>query len=122
MLHELNQAVLEYDGDSKEVLVAAIKVIEEFDTHVDGLGDNLIEKAKDSCIKILHWLFLASNGKINSIPTVACSVREVRRHFNIIQNSLGIEKVVNKTTGHQNILSTSIQKPLEIIAASSSSK
>ncbi len=36
MLHALNQAELEYDGDSKEVLVAAIKVIEEFDTHVDG--------------------------------------------------------------------------------------
>ena len=74
MLHELNQAVLKYDGDSKEVLVAAIKVIEEFDTHVDGLGDNLIVKAKDSCFEILHWLFLASKGKINSIPTAACSV------------------------------------------------
>ena len=74
MLHELNQAIFEYDGDSKEVLVAAIKVIEEFDTHVDGSGDNLIEKAKDSCIEILHWLFLASKGKINSIPTVSCSV------------------------------------------------
>lgn len=121
MLHALNQAELEYDGDSKEVLVAAIKVIEEFDTHVDGWGDNLIDKAKDSYIKILHWQFLASKGKINSIPTVACSVWEVRKYFNIIQNSLGIEKVVNKTAGYQDILSKSIQKPFEIIAVSSSS-
>ena len=59
--------------------------------------------------------------KINSIPTVACSVREVRRHFNIIQSSLGIEKNVMKTAGHSDILSKNIQKPLEIIAASSSS-
>ena len=103
MLHELNIAVLEYDGDSKEVLVAAIKVIEEFDAHIDEIRDNQIEKAKDSCIEILHWLFLASKGKINSILTVACSVREVRRHFNIIQSSIGIEKNVLRTVGHSDI-------------------
>ena len=121
MLHELNVAVLESDGDSKEVFVAAIKVIKEFDVHVDKIRDNQIEKAKDSCIKLLHWLFLASKGMKNSIPTVACSVRGVKRHFNIIQSSLGIKKNVLKTAGHSDILSKSIQKPLEIIAASSSS-
>jgi len=121
MLHKLNQAVLDYDGDSKEVLVAAIKVIEEFDTHIDELGDYKIERAKDYCIEILHWLFLASKGKINSIPTIACSVREVRKHFNIVHSSMGIEKNTNKMVGQTDNLSKSIQKPLEIIAASSSS-
>ena len=63
MLYELNNAVLEYDGDSKEVLVAAIKVIKEFDKHVEELRDNQIEKAKDSCIEILHWLFFSIKRK-----------------------------------------------------------
>ena len=124
MLNKLNQAVMDYDGDSRAVFIAAIKVIQEFDDHLEDSESHLSEKAKDSCIDILHWLFLAAKGKINSIPTVACSVREVRKHFNQMQSLIGLNRITNEvvsTRNNSDILTESIQKPLEIIAASSSS-
>lgn len=126
MLHDLNQAILDYNGDSKEVLFVAIQVIQEFDKHMKDEGLDQSETARDSCVEISHWLHLATKGKINSIPTVACSVREVKKHFNHIQSVLGNEKNVEKSTNEvpsfdSNTFAKSIQKPLEIIAASSSS-
>ena len=127
MLHDLNQAILDYDGDSKEVLFAAIQVIQEFDKHMKDERLDQSETARDSCVEILHWLYLASKGKINSIPTIACSVREVRKHFNHIQSVLGNDKIrLEKSTNEvpsfdSDTFAKSIQKPLEIIAASSSS-
>ena len=126
MLHDLNQAILDYDGDSKEVLLVAIQVIQEFDKHMKDEGLDQSETARDSCVEILHWLYLAMKGKMNSIPTVACSVREVRKHFLHVQRVLGHEKIVEKSPNEapsfdSDTFAKSIQKPLEIIAASSSS-
>ena len=124
MLNELNESILLHDGDSIQAIIAAIKVMKEFDEYTDEIeGEQTIEKAREPYIDILHWLFLASKGKIDSILTIACSQKEVRKHFDILQKSVGFEcnNKVPASTNSNNILPTSLQKPLEIIAASSSS-
>ena len=89
----------------------------------EGLDQS--ETARDLCVDILHWLYLTTKGKMNSIPTVACSVQEVRKHFNHIPSVLGkdyVEKSTNEIPSFDNdTFAKRIQKPLEIIAASSSS-
>ena len=121
MLFDLNQAISEHEGDSYEILLAAIKVIKEFDTHIESSEDlDTTETATSSCEDILHWLFLATRGKINSIPTVACSVRDVRKHFINVERMVGFGKTQDQAPKQVDI-SSSIQKPLDIIAASSSS-
>ena len=69
LLNEISNSISEYDGDSKKVLARAIQVIKDFDNQVEELEDNSIEQAKNTCMDLLHWLFLATKGKINSIPT-----------------------------------------------------
>ena len=122
LLNKISNAIAEYDGDSKQVLTRTIQVIKDFDNQVDELEDENIKKVDITCTDLLHWLFLATKGKINSIPTIACSVKEVRKHFSEMQKLYKIEghmNVPNKQPIQDIILN--MQKPLEIIAASSSS-
>jgi len=81
MIYEINESILEHDGDSKQVFIKAIKAVQEFDNRTEEFEDKIIEKAEDTCVDLLNWLFLASKGKINSTQTIACSVKEVRTHF-----------------------------------------
>ena len=77
MLFKMNETILDYDGESDQALLLAINIFKEFDTELELAEDKTIKKAKDSCQHILHWLFLATRGKINSTPTIGCSVKEV---------------------------------------------
>ena len=120
MLYNLNQAMLEHDGESQQILLQAIKTIKEFDEEVELAVDEIIEQARSSCEHLLHWLYLASKGKINSTPTIGCSVLEVRQLFKNMEMAAGISKQSLATSPTSNT-SSDIQKPLEIIAASSSS-
>ena len=120
MLNELNKTILETDGNSVEALMTAISVIKEFDNHVDEQDDTSIENAKDTCIDILHWLYLALRGRIDSTPTVACSVRSVPKHFSSLEKMEGLNKNALEIPSNNKFDTSSIQKPLEIIAASSS--
>ena len=121
MLVKVNEAMLDFDGDSLEVLYAAIKVIKEFDAELDGDEElKTVTKAEDSCEDILHWLYLVTKGKINSTPTVGCSIREVRKHFKNLDKMVGLSKQDSSQKQINVDLPASIQKPLEIIAASSS--
>ena len=122
LLQVVSDTLVRTDGDSKEVLLAVIKCINDFDNEVTNNGTGK-ELAKDSCGDILHWIFLASKNKVKSTPTVGCSVKEVRARFNDIQNIIGNEtqvQVIQPASTNQD-LSTSIKRPLEMIAASSSS-
>ena len=122
LLQVVNDTIIKTDGDSKEVLLAVIERIKDFDDEVKTNGSN-IELAEDTCGDFLHWIYLASKNKVKSTPTIGCSVKEVRSHFKNIQ------MIVEDTTQVQALqptnttpdLSTSIQRPLEMIAASSSS-
>ena len=120
MLYKLNQAILDYDGDSQQTLLMAINTIKEFDEEIERSEENTIEKASTSCEQILHWLYLATKGKINSTPTIGCSVKEVQKVFQDIETAAGLKKSVN--TIHPPMdTNANIQKPLEINAALSSS-
>ena len=120
--HELNKSIIKYDGDDKKVLIVAIWLMKDFDAHIDGIEDNTIESTSNTCTDILHWLYLASKGKIDSIPTIAYSVRQVRKYFNLLQQPIGFNGNKNlQTNPSNNNISVNLQKPLEIIAASSSS-
>ena len=77
MLYKLNQPILDYDRDSQQTLFMAINTIKEFDEEIERAEENTIEKASTSCKQILHWLYLATKGKINSTPTIGCSVEDV---------------------------------------------
>ena len=121
LLNEISDAISEYDGDSKQVLARTIQVIKDFDNQVEELEDENIEKADITCTDLLHWLFLATKGKINSIPTIACSVKEVRKHFSEMQKLYKIEGKTNVPKQPIQDIALNMQKPLEIIAASSSS-
>ena len=124
MIYKLNEAILQHDGDSTQVLLAAVKVIKEFDEHVpQNMNEITLEKANDTCMDIVFWLYLASKGKIKSIPTVGCSNREVRKHFDTIELQIKKNELEKRNSDQASMLdlSSSIQRPLEIIATSSSS-
>ena len=120
MLSELNTVLTKYKGDTMQVLIKAIELIEEFDQKTQGVEGEVIKSARETCMDILNWLYLAMKGKINSIPTIACSTREVRKHFDNLQRINGIKRVLDVPQNKSNFVSENIQKPLEIIAASSS--
>ena len=73
LLQVVSDTIIKTDGDSKEVLLAVIKGIKDFDDEVTKNGTNT-KHAKDSCGDMLHWIFLASKNKVKSTPTVGCSV------------------------------------------------
>jgi len=83
------------------------------------IEDNIFETATDTCSDILYWIYLATKGKINSIPIVGCSVKEVRLHFKMLEKMINVNKTKKDTTKED--IAYSIQRPLEMIAASSSS-
>ena len=121
MLNDLNEVLIKYEGDSTQALIKAIELTEEFDQKNQEIGGETNELATESCTNILNWLYLASKGKINSTPTIACSTREVRKHFDDLQRIHRIERASDVPQNNGNFTADNIQKPLEIIAASSSS-
>ena len=68
--HTVNKAIIESNRDSKHLLMATIQTIREFDEEIDRMEDNIIKTATDTWSDILYWIYLATKGKINSIPTV----------------------------------------------------
>ena len=120
MLFELNEAMQLYDEDSSQLLTRAIKVMKEFDNKIEAANDETIKKERSSCEDILHWLYLSSKGKTNSTPTVACSIKEVRMHFSNLEKLEGLNQTTTAPPSNFN-QNTNVQKPLDIIAASSSS-
>ena len=73
MLFKVNKAILEYNRDSTQVLLATIAVFEEFGKSTNMNEDLNFEKTTESCKDIALWLFRALKG--NSTQTVGCSNR-----------------------------------------------
>ena len=125
MLFKINKAVLEYEGNGIQVLLSVVKVIKDFDKSLGGIDNEDFEKTMETCGEIVWWLFLATKGKIKSIPTIGCSNKSVRRKFESIEASLEQKLGSNTQQHNQNSqiadLSASFQRPLETIASSSSS-
>ena len=69
MPNALNQLMVDYNGNSKRILITAIQIIKEFNKEIKESGNNEIERATSTCFDILCWIYLATKGKINSIPT-----------------------------------------------------
>ena len=45
--------------------------VKEFDDEMERLGCT-IEKANSACRDLLYWLYLASQGRVKSTPTLGC--------------------------------------------------
>ena len=93
--------------------------LEEFDSNLTNSGDRKGETAKDLCHHIPHWLFVATKNKIKSTPTVGCSIKEVWNHFKDVQQMINKNKEDTQVEIKGTILDA-LQRPLELIAASSS--
>ena len=80
MLKKISATIQRSKGDSKEVLLTAVKAIIEFDTEINTNGDDT-EKASESCGDLLHLLFLVVKNKIYSTPIIVCFDVQVQTHF-----------------------------------------
>ena len=83
MINKISLAIQRSQGESKEVLIAAIAAIaaiKEVDIAIETIDENM-EKASNSCGDLLHWLFLAAKNKIYSILMMACCDVQMQIHF-----------------------------------------
>ena len=120
MLDKLDETIRKHRGLCKLVLLTAIKSIKEFDTATSTIKET--EPAASSCEDIIYWLFLASKNKIYSVPTMGCIETEVHDHFRQLEQSqlLTIQDTNHLTTPPSQNPNQDLQRPLEIIASSSS--
>ena len=65
MLFKINEGIIVYDRDSIQVLLVAIKAIQEFDQSMNTNGNEDFEKAMGTCKDIIWWVNLASKGREN---------------------------------------------------------
>ena len=85
MLNSINQSMIDSYGGSRQIRIPLIQIIRDFDQEIIELGDVNIKKVTDTFSDILFWLYLVLKGKINTVPTIGCSVKEVRiGHSNIV--------------------------------------
>ena len=113
------------NGSARAVLLKCIEAIKEFDT-AHGSDDTYKEKAKSKCKDILFWLYLVSqdNDGIEPVPTMAVVNDKIfSRLDDIVNKELSV--VSSSTTAPSSSIAThiesSLKRPFEVLAASSSS-
>ena len=121
MINKLSLAIQQSQGESKAVLFTAIEAIRDFDTATESIEEHT-ETASDSCGDLLHWLFLVTKNKIYSIPTMACCDVQMQVHYRNMEKThltqdQPVTPIVTQASSSDQGL---IQRPLEIIASSSS--
>ena len=84
MTNRISSAIQTSQGDSREVLISAIKAVKKFDTEIDTINRD-IERASESCGDLLHWLFLATKIKIYLVLMTACCDVQIQIHFKNIE-------------------------------------
>ena len=122
MVNRLSIIIQESRCNRKKVLLEAVKYINQFDNKMEQIKET-IENAMDSCQDSLSWLFLAMKNKVYSDPMIAYSDVVIQLHFKKLEkmhlNTISNEVVI-ATNNLASTESHDIQKPLEIIANSSS--
>ena len=127
LLKDINMAITNNQGSAKHALVAAAKAIKKFDTEF-GDDDKYVEKAKQSCKDLLSWLYLVGidTPAISATPTTGCSnigLITALRGTAMTYLSTGKKKrpIMESSGAVDATANSSLQRPLELIAASTSS-
>jgi hypothetical protein len=125
LLTEVNDSILK-GGSAKELLVAMIKSMKNFDLLHQG-DDDYKDKSKTKCKNLIHWCYLVAinSDSIKSTPAAPCGIPAVikalkskaERAF-ISRNNTPIEQI--ERANNQNF-TESISKPLEMLASSAAS-
>ena len=121
MINRLSLTIQATQGDSKAVLIEAINSMREFDDEMSRIVGEEIESAKDSCRDLIFWLFLVTKNKVYSTPMIACCDVRVQSHFKTLEKANLTRSLPIQDSNHISSQSQQdIQKPLEVIANSSS--
>ena len=125
MLNDIAEAIRDNDGSAAQVLVQAAQSIKTFDT--DHANDaDYTEKAKQQCKDILSWLYLVATDstKISATPTKGCTnIGMVTTLNGITSECLTPNKPSPNKTSRllAQDLQNQLKRPLDLIAASTSS-
>ena len=110
-------------GDTKEVLVASIKAIKEFDDEKKNDPD-FKDKALEKCKEFVYWLYLVSqdSAAIAATLTTGCNNKKVAIALeNIKMSCLGDGYTCSQKDSIFEQVEKSSKRPFEVFAASSSS-
>ena len=126
LLDDINSAIVQHNGNAKEVYLAVVRAIKNFD-NVHSSDAAYSDKARQKCRDCLAWLYLVAtgNGAVSKTPTTGCNNVGVITKLNAITNLC--LSTSNKRSPTRSVLAMStqiqsnLQKPLEVIAASTSS-
>ena len=121
LLDSMHETIAESNGDSKVVLLKAVEKIKEFDTTHDG-DEEYTDKAKSKCKNFIQWLYLVAteNESIKGVPVVGCSSERIAKALaSVSASELSKKKEVSFSISDQ--VESSLKRPFEVLAASSSS-
>ena len=124
LLKDVNKAIVNHNGSTKEVLLAAVRSIKAFDT-TQAANPEYTEKAKQKCKDLVYWLYLVSQDSTGVVatPVTGCNSIDLITKLNEVgrkclgQAGVSPTKVGVTTSTWQKKL----QRPLEQLAASASS-
>ena len=128
LLNKVNTTLELTEGNGLATLLAVIEEIVDYDdTIIDNESEDnndQTENARESCINLVYWLWLAVKSKIYAIPTLGCSNRTMRDFMRELearnldtQDSLLDPNQISQSQATQSL--ASLQTPIDIIAANS---
>ena len=122
LLETVAKAIGEAKGDARVVLTQCSEAIKAFDSEHNS-DEEFKDKAKQKCKDIVNWLYLVSKDSeaITAVSTIACSDPKLAKALHTIEDSkLGVTTTATpKATTID--LETSLKRPFEVLAATSSS-
>ena len=121
LLDIIDSTISSTAGDTKHVLIQTAQAIKEFDiTHAGDV--TYTDRAKSKSKDILAWLYLVIHDRITATQTMGCQCKILKSKFLKLENiNLGLNTPPDTVAAHSNDLGQILQRPLEILATSSSS-
>jgi hypothetical protein len=122
LLNSVNNAISNSNGQAEEVILNCIKSIKDFDMN-HAADVEYVDKARSKCKDILFWLYLVTQNSpaILATPSMGCSNEAMasqvskisEKHLNTTSNTIEISIATQ--------VESSLKRPFEVLAASSSS-
>ena len=123
LLEIVSDTVATENGAAKKVFLAVVEAIKKFDTDNAGKAE-FQDKAKQKCKDCLAWLYLVASGSnaVTPTPTTGCNNIGIITKLNgITRACVGRNRLSPVRTAVAPAMQLQFQKPLELIAASTSS-
>ena len=124
LVQPISKAIISSDGSAREVYLEVVKAIKAFDSRHDD-DNEYVDKAKNKCKEILQWLFLVATKSpaIEATLVTGCNKISMVKHLNAVtKQCLGNGNTSPKRSRDSRTeTSSDWKRPLEIIAASTSS-